>query len=1250
MTKQVFVFSVLREMLPNFPTLVGDRLFATINIDGTGFLKYKEFIGFVALIKKGTSREQLKLVFRMVDSTETGYVSRKDMRIMLAWVMQANDVAAIASDESTWTPATLESKLFVKNEKLKLDTFRSRMAGLPCKQNALVMWIDALAEAMAFEEHLSLPNTPASISGASRIPLSTAPSAIESAGLRRGISLTPEQLKTFEQEFHQLRDKFNHEAIPKDVIRDAFSPIFPSFILDAVAPPSSTPALRDWIQRLAFAAHPSMLEGLHCLFDLFSSCMTASDLEEMLYFLLPRPAYLIHPDLVIDSSPLPETIALWSDQLVAFCDKTLPAKITFDELCGWLATEQTALLHSIHQLCESVHIHLVVDRPPSVSIQYRLIDAMLSVYSTEAPGSPGQEWLGVDAAWWNRFLAQGVTHNLPLYTESNVPVAKDSPIGAITNGSEHTLWVNRSVWDALCLWYPPAPSARVRVTDAQQALELDPLQIIVQIDEESSPETKAITMVVSRRTPVTIVPALIAAATEGATHPPLSYRCSNETWVPWPTAAGLSTSCVGDLKLVASVDMRFATRKSSSVAANETGQPHVVGLSNLGNSCYMNAVLQCLFHTTLLQDFFTSDEYLYDVNVTNAFGMQGVFAAVYAELAKAMASQRSRPIAPLTFKLAIGKLYPLFQGHMQHDGHEFLSVLLNGLSEDLCRPLQNYALGPSKPYVDLADSNGRADAQVAKEWWTAHVLRDPSIITALFTGQFKSALACPQCGQTSNRFEPFSFLQVPLPQEPLRWLTVYLHATIANSSGKCRGIQKLKLRIATTAGAADLCAAVKEAVPHVAEGTLVAVTVHGHRVHSMIQPKQMLVDITHEIHVVHFSDSDTKDNNPKQWWQCVFRRQRMVPFYFLQPFRVQLFSVPFLVPSQPFNGHALYTWVSEHHHPLASTGLKDKDKSIYFALPAGLPTSSSWPFTLRYVRAADGSACSRCPFTARCIGCPVSTSEDERIVMKPSEMLALDWSLDSNAVVPAEIVPHASYVQFHATPPPAHSLEECIAMLCSNESVDMYCSKCKESVLHTKRLALWSAPPILIVQLKRFQAVSDVHSIKAENAIRFPTSLNVNPFIAGSNPPNQNPCESVQAPTPTKFEWKDGVSVEFPFPTAVCNPEGYSLYGIVCHFGVLGAGHYVAYVQDQTTRWWCVDDMTATIETDLNVAKLMQSAYLLFYQRDDMREVSMEKWFPRQTDGSISVNIDELRKQVHTWQKPGHARTKSKYWLNWSWR
>jgi ubiquitin C-terminal hydrolase len=118
----------------------------------------------------------------------------------------------------------------------------------------------------------------------------------------------------------------------------------------------------------------------------------------------------------------------------------------------------------------------------------------------------------------------------------------------------------------------------------------------------------------------------------------------------------------------------------------------------------------------------------------------------------------AQSLTPKTFKDALGKFNELFAGNEQHDAQEFLTFLLGGLSEDLNRIVD-------KPYIEAPDSDGRPDSELADIWWENHLKREMSIIVALFTGQYKSLLTCKTCSYESARFEPFSTLTVPLPED-----------------------------------------------------------------------------------------------------------------------------------------------------------------------------------------------------------------------------------------------------------------------------------------------------------------------------------------------------------------------------------------------------------------------------------------------------------------------------------------------------
>lgn len=186
------------------------------------------------------------------------------------------------------------------------------------------------------------------------------------------------------------------------------------------------------------------------------------------------------------------------------------------------------------------------------------------------------------------------------------------------------------------------------------------------------------------------------------------------------------------------------------------------GLKNLGNTCYMNSIIQCMSGTVPLARYFLSGFYKGHLNRENRLGSRGIFAEAFANLNRNLWEETYAFVSPVTIKDISGRLNSQFRGKDQQDAQEYLEFFLDYLHEDL-----NANAGKPRLRELTDDEEKRREelpVQVASYYeWERYVHTNLSMIVKWFQGQFRSRLKCLKCGHTSTTYSPFMYLSLPIP-------------------------------------------------------------------------------------------------------------------------------------------------------------------------------------------------------------------------------------------------------------------------------------------------------------------------------------------------------------------------------------------------------------------------------------------------------------------------------------------------------
>ncbi|XP_053711782.1 ubiquitin carboxyl-terminal hydrolase 43-like [Synchiropus splendidus] len=646
--------------------------------------------------------------------------------------------------------------------------------------------------------------------------------------------------------------------------------------------------------------------------------------------------------------------------------------------------------------------------------------------------------------------------------------------------------------------------------------------------------------------------------------------------------------------------------------------PGVLGLKNHGNTCFMNAVVQCLSNTDLLAEYLGLERYRTDVYHRKVNGdsadeeqqtTRGEVTEQLASLVRALWTLEYTPQLSVEFKSTVAKHASQFRGNSQHDALEFLLWLLDRVHEDANNTSSSNTKAKVKGSnpVDTDSSPRSASAHQPK---SRH-----SFVQEHFQAQYRSSLTCPHCLKQSNTFDPFLCISLPIPLRQTRPLCVTLVF-----STKGQRYLRVGLAIPLFGPMSTLRAMVAE------EGS--------------ISPEQVILS---ELYSTGFqrSFSDDDDLTSVSDTDVIYAFQ--APPLYSRGGSSTNSGFHHSLPSSPYHAKgpdgqrlpSLSTVSSEYlNHGGSSKVLLlicntagSGQQAVRFGPPFLMweDRGISWDqlhqsiLSKLYYLMVNGSQAQIFGqmFKIRVVGGSAAysylSSQDSRPLYHPAFDRALklcgpggpahvkvviEWdhtmkerlfgTIQEEVVKDAESVRNQQqqHMQQHTC-----TLDQCIQLYTKEEQLapdDAWkCPHCKKLQQGMVKMSLWTLPDILILHLKRFRQVGEKRN-KLSTLVHFPlTTLDMAPHVVkrSQSMKNLNPGA-----------WPQSGSHPQPSDLNLPHDYQYDLYAVCNHHGGMHGGHYTAYCRNSVDgQWYSYDDSSVDLVPEEEVCT--RGAYILFYQR-----------------------------------------------------
>jgi ubiquitin C-terminal hydrolase len=203
----------------------------------------------------------------------------------------------------------------------------------------------------------------------------------------------------------------------------------------------------------------------------------------------------------------------------------------------------------------------------------------------------------------------------------------------------------------------------------------------------------------------------------------------------------------------------------------------MIGLENIGQTCYMNAALQCFSNSYALVNYFLDSNKISLIKSVLEMNSQDQpqLTTEYQELIYNLWIKKSKNYySPHNFKTTVGKIEPLFKNFEANDAKDFVNFIIMRLHEEL-NGIENSFTNTNYIEPPSQNINQYNNAQVLQAYLYYFQMDNSSIISNYFYGTTQGEIECQNCkmqllqmGQNipiiKYNYQTYFFLNFPLDE------------------------------------------------------------------------------------------------------------------------------------------------------------------------------------------------------------------------------------------------------------------------------------------------------------------------------------------------------------------------------------------------------------------------------------------------------------------------------------------------------